>query len=717
MQTVTPSLRTARRRAAAPPVAVALAAVALALLPALFASPAAAEAPLPDLDGDVTDVAEVLDDDGLAEVQTSLDELATQTPYQLFVVYVDRFDGLDGREWADATANNAHLGTEDLLLAVATEDRLYGMSWDHNVELSEDQLDEVRDAAVDALRDDDWAGATVAAVDTLLAVTGSAGAATSAGASDDDGTSDGAGVPGVVVVGGIVVLVVVGGIVLVRRARAKDADLARRGAAAAARRHRGGAAAPDPLAQMPLEDLRRKAGSTLVAVDDAIRTSEQELGFAQAEFGLEATQEFSAALADARQEVAEAFRTSQRLDDEPPGDPLTERDLLTEVVRRCDTAAGTLDAQARAFDDLRRLHARAPEVLDETEQRAAEIESRVEVARSTVDGLAGIYPPATLASVADNPDQAARLVANARDAVADGRVAVKKRKRALAVADARAAQNALGQAVMLLDAVDGAGDALAAADRDLDKGIASITQDVADADRLAPEDATVRGAVTEARAAIDQARQARRAGEEGDPLAALTRLTTAEAALDATLAPVREAAESDARARALLREILGRVDSQIRATQDFVATRRGAVGPDARTRLAEAERLLGQARAEQGSSPHAALATAQQAERYAQQALQMAQTDTSGWGSHQPGGIAGPGGRGADIGGMILGGILLEEVLTGGRHRRRGRRPGVRIGGGFGGGGFGGGSFGGGGRGGFGGGFGGGGRGGGGGRF
>ncbi|MEG3614297.1 TPM domain-containing protein [Isoptericola sp. MSP01] len=712
-----PSLRTERRRPVSPVVAVLTLAVAVAALgavatgPAHAVGPVTAEAPLSELDGDVTDVAGVLDETGAAAVQSSLDELATETPYQLFVVYVDRFDGLDGREWADATANNARLGTEDVLLAVATEDRLYGMSWDNNIDLSEQQLDAVRDAAVDALRADDWAGATVAAVDTLLAVTGSDGA--SSGAAAGTGTDDGGGggVPGILVWVAIGAVVVVGGFFLVRRARQKDADLARRGAAAAARRRRtassaakrpgrGRTAGPDPdrFAGLGLEEMRQRAGSALVAVDDAVKTSEQELAFAEAEFGVEETREFSAALDAARQEVAAAFHARQVLE-ETPDDTFGEHEGLAAIITRCETAAASLDAQTDAFDELRRIRARAPEILDEAERRAGEISARIEIARHTVAGLAATYPASALASISTNPDQAESLVANAREIVASGREALRRRKRAVAVTDARAAQNALGQAMTLLESVASAGDVLADAGTRLETGIASITQDIVDADRLAPGDERVRSAAAEAREAADQARDAK---EGGDPLAALTRLAAAEAALDDALAPSRQQAESDARARALLRDVLGRTESHLRSTRDYITTRRGAVGADARTRLAEAERLVAEARSLQRTDPQAALAAAQQAERYGQQAAQMAQQDTTGWDMRY--GSGGPR-RGADVGGMILGGILIDSMMRGGRRRGRFGSTGG-FGGGFGGG------LGGGGRGGFGGGFGGGGAGG-----
>jgi hypothetical protein len=681
-----------RRAPAAVVAALATLLAALALVgaqavlgPALLPQ-ARADQPLDTLDGAVTDRADVLDD--TAEVQAALDRLADSTRYQLFVVYVDSFDGLDGPSWANATANNGRLGVDDLLLAVAVEDSLYGLSVDTNIDLSDADLDRIEAATEDALSaaaqapegQGDWGAAAVAAADTTRQVAGGGGSGDGAGA----GGSAALVGAGVVVVGGV------GGWLWWRR-----------------RRHAAGkpAATPaDELAALPTEELERRAASALVEIDDALKTSEQELGFAQAEFGLEATQRFQQTLAQAKADVAQAFGVRQRLDDAEPEAEPQRRQLLAEILRLCDGAADALDAQTESFDQLRRLAQRAPQVLDETEQRAGEIAGRIDVARQTLGTLAATYPRSALESVAANPDQAAALVEHARRAVAEGRTALQKRDRNAAVAQARGAQNALGQAVTLLEAVERAGQDLAEAGPRLDRGIASIAQDVADAERLAPGDPAVMPALLEARATVEQARSARTGG---DPLAALRRLTAAEAALDQALAPVRQKAESDARAAALLRDTLGRVESQIRATDDFVATRRGAVGPEARTRLAEATRLVQEARSLTGD-PTTALQRAQLAERYAQQASQMAQQDASGWGQ-------GTGG-GSNVGGMVLGGILLDSILRGsgggyggsggfgggtfgggfggsrGAGSRGGRRAsGGRIGGGFGGGGFGGG--------------------------
>ncbi|MGW8566935.1 TPM domain-containing protein [Isoptericola sp. NPDC055881] len=672
-----PPVPAGRRRGVAA-VGACAAAVLLAFAGAtLPATSASAVPPLTQLDDEITDAAGVLDAGDEAEVQSALDSLADETPYQLFVVYVDSFDGADGPSWANATANHAALGADDLLLAVATEDEVYGLSVDNNAGVTDAQLDAVEETVEDHLRDGDWAGAAVAAADTVR--TGAT-------------SGSGGGVPWGTVLGlGVLALVLVGGWLWFRSRRAAGA--------------RTGPAAPaDETAALPTDELERRVGAALVGIDDAVRTSEQELGFAQAEFGLEATTEFASALEAAKGDVAQAFRLRQELDDDQPEDEPRRRELLTGILRLCERAGTSLDAQTDAFDELRALQQRAPELLDGTEQRSGEIEARVPLARETLAGLAATYPTSALASVRANPDQATALVAHAREALATGRAALTGRTRATAVAHLRAAQNALGQAATLLDAVDRAGAELASAGADLDKGLASIGQDVADAARLAPagsgpdggaDGGALAAALTEAQAAMAQARDARTGG---DPLAALHRLTAAEAALDAALAPAREKAESDARARALLRDTLGRAESQVRATQDYVDTRRGAVGPEARTRLAEAARLVAEARSLQAQDPAAALERAQQAERYAAQAARAAEQDTASW-------DMGQGGRpgGSNVGGMVLGGILLDSVLRGsgggiggglggglGGGRRRGGYGGG-FGGGFGGGGFGGG--------------------------
>ena len=648
---------------------------ALAIVPSLALNAAHAEAPLSDIDGEITDRAGALDAAGRAEVMESLDRLVADSNYQLFVVFVESFSGMDGRDWANTMATNARLGVNNLLLAVATQERAYGFAVQDDSSLSNSQIADMQNAAREALRaaanapvgEANWGAAAVAVVNAYLGPAGSSGGDTGEAATIEGG---GGGVSGAVIGGGIGV--VVGGVAGWLWWRRRTQDKGRP------------AANPNELAGLPTIELDRRAASALVAIDDAIKTSEQELGFAQAEFGLEATAEFASVLAKAKADVSEAFVLRAHLDHETPDPEAQRRQWLTQIIALVDGAAAALDAQTSAFDDLRKLAERAPAMLAEAAQRAHEVTAHIAEGQRTLVALSATYPATALASIIHNPNQAGALVTHAREAVADGQAALTRGDRNTAVADARAAQNALGQAALLLDAIGKAGAELAEAIPRLDRGIASITQDIHDAARLAPiihaaGDRTVDPAVAVAQAAIVEAQAAKNGG---DPLAALARLTAAEAALDKVLEPARARDEANARASALLRDTLGRVDSQIRSVTDFITTRRQAVGPDARTRLAEAIRLQGEAQRLATGDPVSALAYAQTAEQHVVAAAQLAQNDASSWGQG-----GGPGG-GLNVGGMILGGILINSVLGGGR---RGGMRGGGFGGGYGGGGFGGG--------------------------
>lgn len=149
------------------------------------------------------------------------------------------------------------------------------------------------------------------------------------------------------------------------------------------------------------------------------------------------------------------------------------------------------------------------------------------------------------------------------------------------------------------------------------------------------------------------------------------------------LAPLVARAEARAQqAAAVLDQALLAARSGIAAAGDFITTRRGAVGSEARTRLAEAQRHLDLAVGQAADDPTAALREAQYADSLAQEALRLARPDVSGWSSpHElsPRGGAGP--AGVDLAGLVLGGILFGGrggwgAGSGGGGRRRGLSPG-----------------------------------------
>ncbi|WP_419705354.1 TPM domain-containing protein [Promicromonospora sp. NFX87] len=642
------------------------------------------------LTAQVTDDAEVLSETERQDVDAALDRLADESDLRMFVVYIESFDGTEPVDWANASANQSGLGPDDLLLAVATVDHEFGLSADTNVPLTPAQLRSIDNAVASAVEDERWAPAATDAADAVRrAGTGGASPLLVVG----------------VVVAGVLVLAVLGYVLwrfALPRALPRLPRLSGRSAAT-------GGPAPDELADLPVAELDERASGSLVRIDDALKTCEQELGFARAELGADATRDFELILARAAADVRQAFAIRQELDvaaqaEQADGGPGADRHQeaeehrpvlgdaerrarLNQVIALCESAADTLDARTRAFDDLRRLQQRTPELLADVAAREPEVTDRVTATRATLERLGGRYPADSLAMVSGNPEQAELLLVNAEAAVSAGRSALEAGQKAVAVAHARGAQNALGQAVMLLDAVDATAAYLDRAAGRLDKAIASLTQDVVAA-RSVEGDFRVTLARTAAQASLKHVEVTR---EGGDPLAGLQRIAAAEAALDAALAGTRDFTEVAARASALLRDTLGRVDEQLRQTSDFVATRRGAVGSAARTRLAEAARLADAARSLQPIDPAAALGEAQRASKLVQEAARLAREDADAV-VIAAAAKAEPGADGSDengpiTGGMMLGGILLDPKVV--RSRRHAAT--ARIGGGFGGGGFGGG--------------------------
>ena len=89
----------------------------------------------------------------------------------------------------------------------------------------------------------------------------------------------------------------------------------------------------------PTEELGAQVSRALVATDDAVQTSEQELGFATARFGAATAAPFSAALESARGELAAAFSLHQQLDDGSAADDATRQSYLADISARCAAAS------------------------------------------------------------------------------------------------------------------------------------------------------------------------------------------------------------------------------------------------------------------------------------------------------------------------------------------------------------------------------------------
>lgn len=659
---------------------------ALSIAPAaLLTAPEAAARPPLRLPSQIVDESNVLGAAGEEQVGQAIDRLYQNRQVRLWVVYVDSFSGQNAEPWAQATLRASDLGEYDALLAVATADRAYAFLTG-SAAASNSEANTLRRTEIEpALRDGNWAAAAVAAADGLDAKTTSSS-------------------PGLNWFGVLVMLAILGigvlGLLLWSRRRARkrrEADLAAA--------QRVDPTDPSALAAVPLETLDELSRSIVVEVDNAVRTSDNELTLAVEEFGEQRTAPFSAAVTAARTALTQAFNARQILDDTVPETPAQRRDLLTRVIVAAARADRELDTQREAFGQLRDLVINAPARLDVLTQQMVDLTTRIAPAEQALAELSRQFAPTALHSVADNIDTAKQRLAFADQNITNARALVARPagQQAGLVDSVRAAESALGQARTMLDAIDSAAG-------DISRAIATLPEEIADVQAgIAAADAQLsRGGVDEAaelKAARDAAAQAVATAQESgntDPLGAFSALTQADADLDRLLAAVAEERQAQERLRRSYEQALAAAQSRVRGVSDFIDTRRGSVGPEARTRLAEAVRQLqaAQDKAADNSTESlpTAIAHANSATSLAMQAQQLANNDVSyasqAYNSQHYGG--------GSNSGAVLGGIIIGNILSGALRGGIGGSVGggswrSTSFGGSGGGGFGGGSFGGGG--------------------
>ncbi|TDN88494.1 TPM domain-containing protein [Microbacterium sp. BK668] len=606
-----------------------------------------------------------------------LQQLSDETDVDLWVVFVDDFTNpSDAANWANQTATVNGLGPNQYLLAVAVDGRQFYLSGDSAGPVTADELTSIEQQQVQPqLAEDDWGGAIDAAADGLTSAVGGSSGGTSDGTSGG-GVSGLAGAGWSVLTGLLVLVLAIGAIgviiwLVVRRRRRRQAP----------------AGIPGPQGAPPVstEELARQASAALVETDDAVKTSEQELGFARAQFGDAATVEFAQALDAAKASLTKAFLLQQQLDDATPDTEEQVRAWNTQILQLLEEANNGLDEKAEAFDELRKLEQNAPEALARVQEQRTAAAGALDAAADRLADLGQTYAPEALSTVADNPEQARDRLMFAEAQLASAQTAIGAGDGGQAAVSIRAAEEAVGQAKLLEEAIDKLGRDLAAGEQSALALVAELEQDIAAASALPDPDGRVAATVTATRQQLDAAR-ALLGATQRRPLAALQALEAADRQIDAVIAGVRDAAAQAQRAQQMLGQTIMQARAQVSAAEDYITARRGAVGAEARTRLAEAGASLVQAEQLQSADPHRALQYAQRADQLAGQAIQYAQSDVGSFGGGgmlaAPGGMGSAGGGGGGMLGAVLGGIVLNSVLGGG-----GRSGGVGGGSVFGGGG------------------------------
>ncbi len=649
----------------------------------------------------MTDTTGTLSSADTERIRAAQDRLFAEDGIGLYVLFTETTDGLDSSTYAGDVVRQEGLTAKDALLTIALGDRTYYLWVGDGVPLSNDQIDLLlADFLQPALRAGEYATAVVTTTDAMRAEIGPAmtirpataapatiGPAVTAapgGGTGATGSSgiDAGGIPLMLlsIVAGVIV--VVGGFAFIQ-----------------SRRRTGRAAAATAREQ---KDLAVTANAGLLEVDDLVRDSDAEVGFAEAEFGADAAVPFRKAVDAAKEELAAAFAIRQKLDDATPEDAPTRERMLREIVDRTGRAKSGIDAQRAAIANLRAIEQRAPEILDALPAKADALEARYVAAETAFERLQGAYAEAVWKPVDGNLAEAAKRVEVVRAARDKG-------KDVLAAGDTRTAAQVAIASEMALAEVDGllggverlAADADAASTNvpgvlgEVEADLASAKSSLGSAGpgsdlpgKVAGLEATVAGI----RAQLAQPRP--------DIMDAYRRAVAAAQAVDEVLAGIRSAAERAARERATLDATIGAAAQEVRRAADFVAARRAGVDREARTRLAEAQRRLDQARALAPTDVAAATQEARAADSLAVEAMRLASSDfirydQTSWPGPRP--PAAPSRGGVDVGAIVLG-AAIGAILGGGGRGSGGGFNGSPWGspGGFGGGHGGGGSFGGG---------------------
>ncbi len=573
------------------------------------------------------------DSAGVIKDDTAIRESLNKVPGKdLWVVVVQDFGGMDAEEWTKQTFIKSKLQKYDALLAVSVGTSEIG-AHSGGAGLTKTQLKQAyTDSVKSKLHDAKWDEGVGEFVDNAAALAN--------GHSIDNSSAIGTGA----LIGGA--LLVGGGIYGFSRVKRK----------------RTVAQEAEDLAQ-----LSQRASSELIKTDDDVRAAVAELEFARAEFGTEATKEFSEVLAQAQAAMQRAFAIRTTLDDPDPETPEEQRALNSEILQLVEQAQHNLESQKQSFGELRNLAARVESKIVEVEERHKEIGEQVPLLQAKLDHLSLSYNAAMLTSLQSYPEQLATLLQSASATVAQAREQVANGKKNAAVQYVQLAESTVNQAAVMIKRIDDAPKLLGQAQERLHANIASLSSDVADAERIGGGDPAINEAKIEAQAVLAKAKE----NKNLDVLAINEELQSAEAKIDFALMGARAAEENQKRFAGHVQTMQAQAQAAIDNAEDFINAYRAGITHNARTYLARAKELMVQAQNSAGPLEQQ-LAQYEEASKLAERALRSAQSN-----------VQVTNGNGFGGGGNLLTGILLGSILSGHSNSSFG-------GGGFGDGGFGG---------------------------
>ncbi|MCD2441436.1 hypothetical protein LQ757_03995 [Agromyces sp. SYSU K20354] len=334
-------------------------------------------------------------------------------------------------------------------------------------------------------------------------------------------------------------------------------------------------------------DSAKRAGAALFAADERIRVTADELGYAEAELGTDATTQLGEALVAARRHLGDAFRLNRLNHDATSGSADEVRARTARIVQLCATIEDVLDEQTAALAERMTRARRAPEIIAGLQAATVRLRERIPDAGETIERLGARYAPEALAEVETIPAEAEQLLGFAEHSlgVAERWRGAGQRDHASVALEASVAS--VRRAATMLDAVETFEVEALRAEATLAAIVEESRRHLAVA-LEAPSSRGVASAIDEMQAALAILPPA---GVNTDPFAHLSRMRKAHAALESAMAARRERAIRPAPPVGHVHHAIEAADRKLEVARDTIASHPGWIGAEAMTLLAESERI------------------------------------------------------------------------------------------------------------------------------
>ncbi|WP_314660262.1 TPM domain-containing protein [uncultured Rothia sp.] len=573
-----------------------------------------------------------------ATLKSKISNLSSKYNVDLHVVTIDKFENPStSSSWTKALATKNNWGSADVVLVIATESRQAYFLAGSTKTLSSDQQTKVYQNYIKPkLQNSDYAGAALAAVEGIEAQKG--------------GSSSGV-VTGVLGVGAAAA-VGAGGYAMYRRRKKKNAQQQPQRSYGAPRNY-------SPIPEVPLEELRTRAGSALLQADTTMSHAKQELEFARAQYTDQQVAEFAQEIARAEDLMRKSFQRQQLLTDSIPDTEAEQRAWLTEIIDNSQEVTRIAQEQDAKLAQLRNLEQEAPQAIEALAQRLPQLRASVEEITAQYHALRERYLPSALEPISKTPAllESNMVLCAAELEKAQASVAT---ARSEAVAHLRTAEESASQIQALGAAVNTRSQELEQAQLGLSTDLLSIQRDVAEAKSLAASQRRDDlGAVAAGmEAVLNQVNQSASA-RPNDPLTLANQLHQLSAELDKAMTNMRATRERSRAASQNLDRTMRSAYAAVNGARSYINNRRAAVGPMTLTAVSEAERHLGQAQRLASSDPLNAMKEANMAIQKATDAQNRAQSEVGNYYNNQDNR-----GGGSGFGGDLAKGLLLGALMT-----------------------------------------------------